>query len=129
MALTMSDPKSVAARYVEAAGEKDYDTLESLLGDDMSFQGPNTQCSSAKAYIAALKRMQPVWAGNRLREIFSNDDRVCVVYDFITNTQAGAIPAIELLTVRKGRIESVELHFDRVQFAPAAQALAHQAPK
>lgn len=124
-----TDLKTLAARYIEAAGAKDYGFLEEVLALDVAFKGPFMACDSAEAFVGALRRMAPIWERNVIRALFSEGDRACVVYDFVTSTEAGAISTVELLTFRGDRIQSVELLFDRVQFAPAANALAQRAAK
>jgi ketosteroid isomerase-like protein len=126
---TTLNPKTLVAQYIEAVGAKDYDAVSRYLSPDLSFKGPFMQSESADAFIASLKRMAPIWEANRIREVFAEGDRACVIYDFVSNTEAGAMPCIELLTFRDDRIASIELFFDRAQFAPAAQALAQKAPK
>lgn len=71
--------------------------------------------------------MGPVWQGNVIHAAFAEGDRACVVYDCVTDTEAGSVPCVELITFRDERIVRVELFFDRVQFAPASQALAERA--
>jgi ketosteroid isomerase-like protein len=66
----------------------------------------------------------PALVRNEVREVFADGDRACVVYDFVTDTAAGAVPCVELVTVRDGRITGIELIFDRVAFAPVNEALA-----
>lgn len=66
---------------------------------------------------------------NEVREVFADGDRACVVYDFVTDTPAGAVPCVELVTVRDGRITAIELIFDRVAFAPVNEALAARAAR
>lgn len=46
-----------------------------------------------------------------------------MVYDFITDTAAGAVRRIELLTVNADKISEVELVLDRAAFAPVNEAL------
>lgn len=129
MITATTDRKTLAARYIEAAGAKDYDALARSVAPDVTCKGPFMQIAGADAFIAALKRMSPIWEGNRIREVFCEGERACVIYELVSNTEAGAVPCIELLTFAGDRISAVELFFDRVQFAPAAQALAENAPK
>ena len=74
-------------------------------------------------WTTALKRLLPVLVRNEIREVFSAQDRVCVVYDFVTDTPAGAVRCIELLTVKADKIREIELVLDRVAFAPVNEAL------
>ncbi len=120
---TRSDLKSLATQYIEFVGNKNYDAVADILAPDVSFKGPFMASNSAQDFIAALRRMAPIWKGNVLRAAFADDERACVIYDFVSNTEAGSIPSVELLTFRDDRISSVELFFDRMQFAPAIEAL------
>jgi hypothetical protein len=61
-----------------------------------------------------------------VRKVFSDGPEVCVIYDFVTDTPAGAVPIVEWLRVEGGRILSVTLVFDRVAFKPAADELARR---
>jgi hypothetical protein len=127
MTTTLSHPKTLAARYIEAAGSKNYDAVFQYLAPDVSFRGPVMRSESAEAFVGSLKRMAPIWEQNRIREIFADGNRVCVIYDFVSTTPAGTMPCIELLTFAGDRITDIELFFDRAQFAPAAQTLAELA--
>lgn len=127
MTTTATDIKALATRYLEAVGAKDYGAVAQALTTDLAFKGPFMRSHSSDAFIESLKRMAPIWGGNRIREVFAEGDRACVIYDFVSTTQAGSMPCIELLTFDGDRIRSVELFFDRAQFAPAAQALQQKA--
>jgi hypothetical protein len=122
-----SDVASLAIRYIEAAGAKQYETVATLLAPDVSFTGPFTTLRSADAFVAALRRLEPIWEHTVVRAAFANGDRACVTYDFQTNTEAGSLPCVEVLTIRDARIQSVELFFDPAQFAPARASLAQRA--
>ncbi|GAC1300706.1 MAG: hypothetical protein NVSMB19_07700 [Vulcanimicrobiaceae bacterium] len=124
---TTPDVKSLALHCVEAAGNKDYATVKELLAPDVSFTGPSGTTQSADAYIGALKRMAPVWQRSDVKAAFADGNRACVLYDFVTRTAAGAVPCVEVLTFEGEQIKDVQLVFDRVAFAPAAEALAPRA--
>jgi ketosteroid isomerase-like protein len=113
---TVSSVKDLASDYIQAVGEKRYDEVTGFLTPDVSFKGPATSTTSSDAFIAALKRMAPIWIRNDVRAVFAEGDRAAVFYDFVSNTPAGAMPCVELLTFRGERIERIELLFDREQF-------------
>jgi hypothetical protein len=123
---TLSTLKETAAAYIQAVGDKRYDAVAEYLTADVAFKGPFMSSDSAQAFLSALQRMAPIWERNEVRASFADGDRAAVFYDFVTNTPAGAIPCVELLTFRDGRIASIELLFDRAQFAPAQQALGQR---
>ena len=119
-----TDLKSLAVRYIEAAGSKDYAAITPMLAPDVTFKGVAFETRGAEEFIAPFKRMAPVWVRSDIRNVFVEGDQVCVIYDFVTDTDAVSVPCIELITFRDEKITRVELFFDRVQFAPAAEALA-----
>ena len=121
---TATSLKTLAVRYIEAAGDKNYDAVREVLAPDVEFRGPFATMHGPAAFIAALKRMAPVWVRSTIRDVLADEDKTAVFYDFVTDTEAGNVPCIELLTFAGDRIKAVDLFFDRQAFAPASQALA-----
>lgn len=121
-----TDRKTAAARYIQAVSDKKYALVEEILAPDLAFKGPFMSSNSSAEFVGALRRMAPVWDRSDVRAIFAEGDQACVVYDFVTSTDAGSIRSVELLTFRDDRIARVELLFDRTQFAPVLEALAQR---
>ena len=121
--------KQVALEYIEACGRKDYDTVSRLLSPSLTFVGPGNALTGAAQYLAVLRRLGPVWKRSDVKKVFVDGDEVCVIYDFVTDTPAGAVPLVEWLRVEDGRIASVTLFFDRVTFKQAADELAPRAAR
>ena len=121
--------KQVALEYIEACGRKDYDTVSRLLSPSLTFVGPGNALTGAAQYLAVLRRLGPVWKRSDVKKVFVDGDEVCVIYDFVTDTPAGAVPLVEWLRVEDGRIASVMLFFDRVTFKQAADELAPRAAR
>ena len=121
--------KQVDLEYIEACGRKDYDTVSQLLSPSLTFVGPGNALTGAAQYLAVLRRLGPVWKRSDVKKVFVDGDEVCVIYDFVTDTPAGAVPIVEWLRVEDGRIASVTLFFDRVTFKPAADELAPRAAR
>ncbi|MFE4467340.1 nuclear transport factor 2 family protein [Leifsonia sp. NPDC056824] len=121
--MTQAESAAIARTYIEAVGAHDLATVGGLLSDELAavFAGGTI---GKQEWIAALDRLLPALVRNEVREVFGDGDRACVVYDFVTDTPAGAVPCVEVVTVRDGRITDIELIFDRVAFAPVNEALA-----
>jgi SnoaL-like domain len=122
-----SSVEGMARSYIQAVGSHDMDALENLLGEDLvaTFSGTTLDKTG---WTTALKRLLPVLLRNEIREVFTAQDRACVVYDFITDTAAGAVRCIELLTIDADKIREIELVLDRVAFAPVNEALNARLP-
>src|SRR3954466_8852744 len=124
--MASTDAETIARRYIQAVGAHDEDPLDELLDVALVAEFAGSTLDKA-GWLAALHRLMPALVRNEIREVFSAGDRACVVYDFVTDTAAGAVRCVELLTVEDGRITDIELLLDRVQFAPVRQALQERA--
>ena len=102
-------------RYIEAVGDGRLDDVAPLLHPDFAFHtGPQT--SDRDGYLAALRRLGPVIVRNEIRELISSGDEACVVYDFVTDTPAGAIRSVEWLRFEGERIHDIRLLFDATRW-------------
>jgi ketosteroid isomerase-like protein len=122
-----SEPKSIALAYIEACGRKDLDTVARLLAPDLEFVGVSSTVRGAEPYLAVLRKLGTVWVRNEVKKVFVDGDDVCVLYDFVTDTPAGAVPCVEWLRIEGGRIRWAKLVFDRVGFQPAKDELERRA--
>ena len=121
------DPKQIALAYIDACGRKDLDAVAPLLAPGVRFLSPGNDVSGAAPYLAVLRRLGPVWLRSDVKQVFADGPEVCVIYDFVTDTPAGAVPLVEWLRVEEGRITSIRLFFDRLSFKPASDELARRA--
>ena len=117
-------PKQVALAYIDACSRKDFSAVAELLAPNVEFVGPGNSVTGSAPYLAILKRLGTVWERSDVKHTFSDGDDVCVIYDFVTNTEAGAVPIVEWLTIREQQVTSVKLFFDRISFQPASAKLA-----
>jgi ketosteroid isomerase-like protein len=109
-----NDLKTLALGYLDAVGKKDFKAVEDLLAPDLQFVGPITSRSSARDYVGALVKLGAIHVRNEPKRVFVDGDEVCVIYDFVTDTPAGALPVIEWLRFAGKRIASIRLYYDRV---------------
>jgi ketosteroid isomerase-like protein len=123
------DPKELAIEYLDAVGKKDLGRVQQLLAADVKFTGPMMARDTAAEFVAALKRLGAIHVRNDIRRVFADGDEVCVIYDFVTDTPAGAIPTIEWLRVEGGRIRSINLYYDRVPWKGVMDAMAQRAAR
>ena len=122
MTTTITDPETIARAYIEAVGIHDLYRLETLLDDSLIATFAGGRLNKGE-WIVALRRLLPVLVRNDIRESFVAGRRVGIVYDFLTDTPAGAVVCIELISVEHGRITEIELILDRVAFAPVGIAV------
>ena len=116
-----NDSKSVALAYLEAMTRKDFKAFRDLLAPDVVFTGPAATLEGAEAVVAAYRRLAAMLVRNEPRKVFSEGDEACVIYDFVTDTQVGAVPTVEWLRLENGKVRSIFLVTDHVRW-PAALA-------
>ena len=122
----MTDTETTARTYIEAVGDRDLTPLETILDNELVATLSGDRFGK-RAWIDAIERLLPALIRNDIREVFVSGQRACIVYDFVTDTPAGAVTCVELVTVREGRITEIELVFDRVAFAPVQAELKARA--
>jgi len=121
-----STAAGTARAYIEAVGSRDVAAVDNLLADSLEARVASSTSDKA-AWMAALERLLPAIVRTDIRDVYENGDHACAVYEFVTNTPAGAVVCAENVHVTDGRITDIELVFDSATFAPVTQALAERA--
>jgi|GraSoiStandDraft_44_1057316.scaffolds.fasta_scaffold681121_2 hypothetical protein len=122
-----TDRKTLALTYLNAVGKQQYGKVEALLAPDLQFRGPSMTRTSAEEFLGALKRLAAIHVRNDVKRVFADGDEVCVIYDFVTDTPAGALPTIEWLRFEGERIRSIDLYYDRLPWQTVMAVIAERA--
>jgi ketosteroid isomerase-like protein len=109
--------RDIVERYHAAWQAHDYDSVRTLLHDDLDFRGPFDTFDNADAFIEAIRALAPIVKDVEMRKTFSDGDDVCLLFDMVTNTPAGTQPIAEWHHVRGGKIASLRAYFDARPFA------------
>lgn len=99
-------------RYIEAEGQKDWTAIESLLDQNLRFRLGDKEIGKAE-YLGVLKRLGIVWNGNQVKRIFVDGNEAVALYDFISDTPTGAVPCVEWIRLRGGKIIEIDFLFER----------------
>lgn len=121
------DKKALALEYLYAVAEQDFPRVEGLLAPDLRFRGPAMSRSSAADFIAALRHLGAIHVRSDVIRVFAEEDEVCLIYDFVTDTPAGALPTIEWLRFEGERIRSIDLYYDRLPWQSVMAVMAERA--
>jgi len=124
-----TDRKTLALEYLNAVGTHQVRKLEALLAPDLQFRGPSRTLTSAGELVGALKQLAAVHVRNDVKRVFVDGDEVCIIYDFVTDTPAGALPTIEWLRFDGDRIRSIDLYYDRLPWQTVMAAIAERAAR
>jgi hypothetical protein len=125
----VNDPKVLVLEYMDAINQQRFDLLEALLAPELTFTTPSTTRSTAREFLASVKRLTAIHVRNEVKRVFVDGDEVCVIYDFVTDTPAGALPAIEWLQIQKGRIRHIHLYYDRLPWKTVIDEMAQRAAR
>jgi ketosteroid isomerase-like protein len=111
-----ADARSVATTLLRAWTSGDFATTRSLIHDDVTFVGPLGVTEGADDYMRGLQGFARMVKGAEQRQVIAEGDDVCIIYDLITDTPAGAIPTAGWYRVRDGRVSSLRVFFDARPF-------------
>ena len=118
----------LVTRYVQAVSDKRFELLPAMLHPEADFGGPGLKpLHGAQAYISGFQRLAPILVRNDIKHILVDGDEACVIYDFVTDTPAGAVASVEWLKFEEGRIRAAELIFDRGRWPEVLQVLQARA--
>jgi limonene-1,2-epoxide hydrolase len=111
------ETSEIVTAYIQAVGERRFDTVASQLDPEMEFSSPSlATITGAEGYLAALKRLSVIISRNEIKKVFVDGDQACVIYDFVTDTPVGAVPSVEWLGLKDGKIKSVRLIFHSLEW-------------
>lgn len=122
-----TDRKTLTLEYLQAVAARDYAKLERVLSPELQFRGPTMTRTSAQDFIGALKRLSAIHVRNDVKRVFVDGNEACVIYDFVTDTSAGALSTIEWLHFEGGRIGAIDLYYDRLPWQSVMETIAQRA--
>lgn len=120
--------RELVTEYNQAFGDGRLGRVEELLHPDLVFGGATAaEIRGAAPYVAALRKLAPVVVRNDIREIVVDRDQAFILYDFVTDTAAGAVLSGELVRIEDGLIRSITLIFDWRRWPEVLQEVARRA--
>jgi SnoaL-like domain len=124
-----NETHDLATSYINAVGEHRLDALPAMLEPDVEFTLGDNTVRGIEAFVGAFQRLMPIVLRNDIRKVFIDGDEACVLYDFVTDSPAGAVLSVEHMKFRNGRLASTLLVFERLHWPEALAALAERAAR
>lgn len=112
-------------RYVNAQGAHDWRSVADSLDDDLVFRLGEIE-RGKEDYLKILQRLELIWLGNCVKRIFAEGSEACVLYDFLSDTPAGAVACVEWLRFRGGRIREIDFLLEREKWGIVEQEMAQR---
>jgi hypothetical protein len=94
-----------------------YDTMRSLVDDDITFVGPLAQLEGAQDYMEGIKGMSRITSDIVIRKTFVDGPDVLTWYELHT-TVASPVAVANWLHIEDGKITSLRVAFDARELAP-----------
>ena len=111
------DAANVATTYFDAWKANDFNTMRSLVVDDVGFEGPLATLEGAEEFMEGIRRLSRVISEIVIRKVFVDGRDVLTWYDMHT-TVASPVPVANWLHVEEGKITSLRVAFDARELAP-----------
>ena len=111
------DAAKIAATYFDAWKVNDFDTMRSLVDDDIAFIGPLAQLEGAQDYMEGIKGMSRITSDIVIQRVFVDGPDVLTWYDLHT-TVADPVPVANWVHVEEGKITFLKVAFDARELAP-----------
>jgi hypothetical protein len=118
----MRDPRGVATTYFESWNARDFDTLRSILADDVTFRGPLGEANNADECIAGLRKLSESVTEVAVLKMADDRNDVLTWFDLYTE---GLPPTatVNWQHIEDGRIARIRVTFDpRAMLAKADAA-------
>ncbi len=111
------DAAKIATTYFDAWKDNDFNTMQSLVDDDVTFAGPLAQLNGVADYMEGIKGMSQIKSEIVIQKTFVDGPDVLTWFDLHT-TVASPVPVANWLHVEDGRITSLQVAFDARELAP-----------
>ena len=108
---------NVATTYFDTWKTNDFDTMRSLVAEDVRFEGPLATLEGAEDYIKGIQGLSQVISDIVIQKIFVDGQDVLTWYDMHT-TVASPVAVANWLHVEEGKITALRVAFDAREFAP-----------
>ena len=106
------DIRQLTIEYNRAFGERRLDDVTQMLHPDVEFDGTVKPTKGRDAYMSGLPKLVSVLERNEVRDVIVDGNQAFILYDFVTDTPAGAVLSGELLTFEGELIKKITLLFD-----------------
>lgn len=117
----LNDPRTLATTYLTSWKTGDFDTLRSILADDVTFRGVLGATDGIDDTLAGLRGMAAIVTDFQVQAMVVDGDDVMTWYDFHT-TVTDPMPTVNWSHVQSGKITAIRAVFDpRPLLAATAQ--------
>lgn len=107
---------AIAESYYRAMAEKNITEMDKYLHPDVQFSSPLSKLTGKEAVLEAAKKFIVFFNALTIREKFSSEDQVMIVYNVDFPAPINCLPSSVLVTIKEQCIIRFELFFDASAF-------------
>jgi ketosteroid isomerase-like protein len=111
MTTTQTDPREVARTYFESWRAKDFDVLQSLLADEVTFVGPLGHAEGAEACRKGVEQLSKITTDIDVKQMCVDGADVLTWFELHTAV-AEPTPVVNWSRVIDGKITRIRATFD-----------------
>jgi hypothetical protein len=104
--------QKIAHAYLNALKSKDFQTLRSLMADDMKFAGPLAKCNNAEESMKGLQGLSSITTNIEIKHIWADDSDVITWYELYTSKTTEALIVCNWMHIIDGKIANMKVTFD-----------------
>ncbi len=112
-----NEAAKIATEYFEAWKVNDFETMRSLVAEDVTFVGPLATLEGASDYIDGIRGMSQIKSDIVIQKVFVDGPDILTWFELHT-TVASPVPVANWLHVEEGKIASLRVAFDARELAP-----------
>lgn len=102
---------TLAETYIAAWKARDFDTLRSILADDVTFTGPFARLDNAADCVEGLRKMSEIVTDIVVRKRLADETDAFTWFDLYT-TGAPPVATVNWSHAEAGKITRIEVTFD-----------------
>lgn len=105
--------RNVVDDYTTAVSDGNFEGLAELVHPDATFGGTvSADAQGVDAFVQGFRNLRPITLRTDVHHTIVDGERAAVMYDLVTDTEAGAVLCSEFLTIHDGMVTSSTLIFD-----------------
>jgi SnoaL-like domain len=111
MNTTQTAPSDVLATYFDSWLTKDFDSLRSILADDVTFQGPLGTAANAEECVRGIEGLSQITTDIAIQKVFVDGPDVLTWFELHTKI-APPTQVVNWSRVEDGKIVRIRVTFD-----------------
>jgi hypothetical protein len=122
--------RNVVDHYTTAVSDGNFERLAELVHPDATFDGTvSADARGVDAFVQGFRNLRPITLRTDVHHTIVDGERAAVMYDLVTDTEAGAVLCSEFLTIHDGMVTSSTLIFDWRQWPAVIDEIRNRASR